>query len=158
MESLNAEFGTPGHPVVVHLERSFGQLDLVSLYRAADVLVVSSLCDGMNLVAKEYVAARGDDGGALVLSRGAGAAHELEGAFLVEPKTASVAAGMAAAVHADDTERRRRMSAMREQVMGHDVTRRSSSFLSRLASLSTSTTPGTPGTPGNPVSAAGRAA
>ena len=149
VDSLNADFGSPGHPMVVHLERSFGQLDLLSLYRAADVLVVSSVCDGMNLVAKEYVAARGDDGGALVLSRGAGASHELEDAFLVEPRTTSVAAGMVAAVHADDTERRRRMSSLREQVMGHDVDRWSSSFLDRLALL---------GSSAGPIATSGRAA
>ena len=103
----------------------------------------------MNLVAKEYVAARGDDGGALVLSRGAGASHELEDAFLVEPRTTSVAAGMVAAVHADDTERRRRMSSLRTQVMGHDVDRWSSSFLDRLALL---------GSSAGPIATSGRAA
>ena len=68
-----------------YLNQSFDRAELAALYLAADVMVVTPLRDGMNLVAKEYVAARVDNGGALVLSEFAGAAAELTDAYLVNP-------------------------------------------------------------------------
>ena len=82
---INGIFGTLGGPAVHYINQSVPREELVALYRAADVMLVTPYRDGMNLVAKEYVAARGDLGGALVLSEFAGAAAELKQAFLVNP-------------------------------------------------------------------------
>jgi trehalose 6-phosphate synthase len=83
--TINGEVATMGQPAVHYLHRSVPFDELVALYLAADVLLVTPLRDGMNLVAKEYVASRLDDTGALVLSEFAGAAHELRSAHLVNP-------------------------------------------------------------------------
>jgi trehalose 6-phosphate synthase len=74
-----------GEPAIHYLNQPFDRAELAALYRTADVMVVTPLRDGMNLVAKEFVAARADDSGALVLSEFAGAAAEMEDAFLVNP-------------------------------------------------------------------------
>ena len=82
---LNGRFGKPGFTPFTYMYRSLPQEELVACYRAADVMLVTPLCDGMNLVAKEYVASRYDDTGVLVLSEFAGAAVELEEALQVNP-------------------------------------------------------------------------
>ena len=82
---INGDFGRIGRPAIHYLHQSIPREELAALYRAADVMLVTPLRDGMNLVAKEYVAAAYDDGGALVLSEFAGAADELRQAFLVNP-------------------------------------------------------------------------
>ena len=78
---INGDFGRVGVPAVHYLHQSYSRAELAALYCAADVMMVTPLRDGMNLVAKEYVAARIDYGGALVLSEFAGAATELRQAF-----------------------------------------------------------------------------
>ena len=82
---INGVFGSMAGPAVHYFNQSMPREELAALYRAADVMLVTPYRDGMNLVAKEYVAARGDLGGALVLSEFAGAAAELKQAFLVNP-------------------------------------------------------------------------
>src|SRR5205814_7382400 len=82
---VNGRFAQVGHPAIHYLHRSVPIDELVALYLAADMMLVTPLRDGMNLVAKEYVTARIDGAGALVLSEFAGAARELHSAFLVNP-------------------------------------------------------------------------
>ena len=82
---MNGEFGEVGRPVVQYLHRPLPRDDLIAFFFAADVMLVTPLRDGMNLVAKEYVACRSDLGGALVLSEFTGAAAELRQAYLVNP-------------------------------------------------------------------------
>jgi trehalose 6-phosphate synthase/phosphatase len=82
---INGLCGTPSSNPVTYLHRSVSQAELVALYRAADVMLVTPLRDGMNLVAKEFVASRVDEGGVLILSEFAGAAAELDGAVMVNP-------------------------------------------------------------------------
>ena len=82
---LNGDLGSIGNPPIHYLHTSYPKEEMAALFRAADVMVVTPLRDGMNLVAKEYVACRYDDGGALVLSEFAGAADELRQAFMVNP-------------------------------------------------------------------------
>ena len=82
---LNGDLGSIGSPPIHYLHSSYPKDEMAALFRAADVMVVTPLRDGMNLVAKEYVACRYDDGGALVLSEFAGAADELRQAFMVNP-------------------------------------------------------------------------
>ncbi|MEU0796153.1 trehalose-6-phosphate synthase [Amycolatopsis sp. NPDC005961] len=130
---INGEFSRVGHPVVHYLHQSVDRTELAAFFTAADVMVVTPLRDGMNLVCKEYVAARHDLGGALVLSEFAGAAAELSSAFLVNPHDLDgVKDALVAAITLDPAEGRRRMRAMRRQVLTHDVDRWARSFLQAL--------------------------
>ena len=107
---INGEFGRVGVPAVHYLHQSYSRSELAALYCAADVMVVTPLRDGMNLVAKEYVAARADHGGALVLSEFAGAAAELRQAFLCNPHDLDgVKDALLRAVTSTEHEARRRM-------------------------------------------------
>ncbi|GAA0803292.1 alpha,alpha-trehalose-phosphate synthase (UDP-forming) [Spirilliplanes yamanashiensis] len=119
---INGEYGRVGGPAIHYLNQRFDRAELAALYLAADVLVVTPLRDGMNLVAKEYVAARTDGDGALVLSEFAGAAVELDEAFLVNPHDLDdLKATLLAAMDASAAERSARMAAMRRQVTRHDI-------------------------------------
>jgi trehalose 6-phosphate synthase len=130
---INGDHGRVGVPAVHYLHQSYSRGELVALYRAADVMMVTPLRDGMNLVAKEYVAARVDLGGALVLSEFAGAAGELRQAYLCNPHDLQgVKDALLRAVNADPNEASRRMRAMRRYLRAHDVRHWASSFLSAL--------------------------
>jgi trehalose 6-phosphate synthase len=118
--AINGEVATMGTPAVHYLHRSLPMEELVALYLAADVMVVTPLRDGMNLVAKEYVASRLDDSGALVLSEFAGAAHELTAAHLVNPHDiCSIERAITAAVNGDNEQAR--MRRLRKVVLQRDV-------------------------------------
>ena len=82
---INGDYGTISHQAVSYLHHGFPREEMAALYLAADVMLVTALRDGMNLVAKEYVAARYDEDGVLVLSEFAGAADELKAALLINP-------------------------------------------------------------------------
>lgn len=131
---INGRFGTP-HRMPVH--RVHGHLDppaLAGLYRAADVLLATPLRDGMNLVAKEFVATREDGNGVLVLSEFAGAAEDLPGALIVNPYDVdALAAAIRRALHMSPNEQRGRMLAMRAQVARFDVRRWTADFLGALS-------------------------
>lgn len=130
---MNGEFATVGNPVVHYLHQSIGREELAAFFFAADVMVVTPVRDGMNLVSKEYVACRNDLGGALVLSEFAGAATELTSAFLVNPHDLDgVKQALRTAIELDPAEGRRRMRALRRQVLTHDVDRWARSFLTAL--------------------------
>jgi trehalose 6-phosphate synthase len=131
---INGEYGEVGHPVVHYLHRPVPRDELVSFFVASDVMLVTPLRDGMNLVAKEYVACRSDLGGALVLSEFTGAAAELRQAYLVNPHdTEGVKDAIEAALNQTAEQGRRRMRALRRQVLAHDVDRWARSFLDVLA-------------------------
>ena len=106
---------------------------MAALYLAADVLLVTSLRDGMNLVAKEYVACRFDERGALVLSEFTGAADELTAAYGVNPHDIEgLKDAIMRAVDAQPAEARRRMRSMRRRVKEHDVAAWAAGFLKVL--------------------------
>jgi trehalose 6-phosphate synthase len=130
---INGEFSALGHPAVHYQHQSIAREDLVAFFLAADVMLVTPVRDGMNLVCKEYVACRRDLGGVLVLSEFAGAAAELTSALLVNPHDLDgVKNTLLAALSMDPEEGRRRMRAMRRQVLTHDVDRWARSFLDAL--------------------------
>ena len=131
---INGDHGGLGRPAVHYLHRSLPPEELAALYLAADVALVTPVRDGMNLVAKEYVATRADDDGALVLSEFTGAAEELTDAHLVNPHDLDgVADAIEAAVAGRGTDgARRRMSALRAQVRENDVARWAGAFLTTL--------------------------
>ncbi len=131
---INGEYAEVGHPVVHYLHRPVPREELVAFFVASDVMLVTPLRDGMNLVAKEYVACRSDLGGALVLSEFTGAAAELRQAYLVNPHDLEgVKDAIEAALNQPVEEGRRRMRALRRQVLAHDVDRWARSFLEVLA-------------------------
>jgi trehalose 6-phosphate synthase len=111
---INGEYAEVGHPVVHYIHRPVPRDELIAFFATADVMLVTPLRDGMNLVAKEYVACRNDLGGALVLSE--------------------------AALNQSEEEGRRRMRALRRQVLAHDVDRWARSFLDALAEASPAAT------------------
>jgi trehalose 6-phosphate synthase len=130
---INGEFGRVGVPAVHYLHQSYSRSELAALYCAADVMMVTPLRDGMNLVAKEYVAARADTGGALVLSEFAGAATELRQAFLCNPHDPDgVKDALLRAVEVDEVEAGRRMRIMQRHLRTHDVRHWAKSFLTAL--------------------------
>jgi trehalose 6-phosphate synthase len=130
---INGELGRIGQPPITYLHSSYPRSEMAALYRAADVMVVTPLRDGMNLVAKEYVACRTDGEGALVLSEFTGAANELTQAFLVNPYDINgLKTTLLRAIEATPRDLRRRMKAMRKQVTEHDISRWASSFLNEL--------------------------
>jgi len=130
---IHGAFATPQWVPVHWLYRGLEREEVVALYRAADVLVVTPLRDGMNLVAKEFVASRTDEDGVLVLSEFAGVAGELAEAIHVNPyDIAGTADALARALALPRAERRARMRAMRERVFAWDDTRWTQSFLRAL--------------------------
>jgi trehalose 6-phosphate synthase/phosphatase len=105
-----------------YIHAALPRQDLVSDYCAADVMCVTPLTDGMNLVAKEYVASRLDEDGVLILSEFAGSARELRAALLVNPYDAEgVGRALEAALEMPAVERRRRMRSLRAAVHRNDV-------------------------------------
>ncbi|MGR6321183.1 trehalose-6-phosphate synthase [Micromonospora soli] len=130
---INGEFGRVGEPAIHYLSQPFDRAELVALYRIADVMAVTPLRDGMNLVAKEYVAARVDDTGALLLSEFAGAAAELEQAYLVNPHDLEgLKQALLAALRARPEDVSARMRAMRQQLHRNDIHAWARSYLSAL--------------------------
>ena len=133
---INGARGTLRSTPVHYMHRSVSPAELVALYRAADVMLVTPLRDGMNLVAKEFVAPRSDGDGVLVLSEFAGASAELDGALVVNPYDVDgVADAIQRALFMPQAERAARMESLRRQVMSHDVHAWATSFLERLAAL-----------------------
>ena len=131
---LNGDLGAIGSPAIHYMHTSYPKEEMAALFRAADVMVVTPLRDGMNLVAKEYVACRHDDRGALVLSEFAGAADELRQAYMVNPYDINgMKQTIVTAMRAEPKELARRMKAMRKTVAEHDVKDWARRFLSVLA-------------------------
>jgi trehalose 6-phosphate synthase len=130
---INGEFGAVGRSAVEYRRQSLPTDELVALYCAADVMLVTPMRDGMNLIAKEFVASRHDGRGVLVLSEFAGAAHELSQAIPVNPHDLDgFVEAMVRAVRMDEREAKRRMAAMRRVVRERDVYAWAESFLTRL--------------------------
>jgi len=130
---INGEHGELGSTPVLYLHQSYPREEMAALYLAADVMLVTSLRDGMNLVAKEFVACRNDETGTLVLSEFTGAADELVGAFLVNPHDIEGLKDIIMrAVAVSPAEARRRMRSMRRRVYEHDVAHWAASFLDAL--------------------------
>ncbi|GAB3958808.1 trehalose-6-phosphate synthase [Actinoallomurus acanthiterrae] len=129
----NGLYSELGAPIINYLHTSYTRDELAALFLAADVMVVTPLRDGMNLVAKEYVACRADLHGSLLLSEFAGAAEELRRAFLVNPYDIDgMKQKMLQAMHADPAEQNRRMRALRKRVIEYDVDRWAHDFLEAL--------------------------
>jgi trehalose 6-phosphate synthase/phosphatase len=136
---INGRFGTAAWTPIQYLHRTVPDDLLLALYRAADIMLVTPLRDGMNLVAKEFVACRNDEDGVLILSEFAGAAEDLTDALIVNPYDAGgVADAMRQAFAMESAERHRRMRKLREQVLRNDVQGWTGAFLGALSSATLS--------------------
>lgn len=130
---INGEFGTPEWTPLVYIRRSVPRPELVALYAAADVGWVTPLRDGMNLVAKEYVACQRGGAGLLLLSEFAGAAAEMGEAFLVNPYDEDhVAAALERALELPEEERRERMAALQGRILRNNSMAWAERFLAHL--------------------------
>ncbi|QKJ19215.1 alpha,alpha-trehalose-phosphate synthase (UDP-forming) [Microbacterium hominis] len=132
---INGDYDTMGHTAIRYLHQAFPREEMVALFLAADVMLVTALRDGMNLVAKEYVATRTDNRGVLVLSEFAGAADELASAVRINPHDIDgMKDAIMRAIDMPPAEQGRRMRALRKKVLENDVARWSQSFLDALES------------------------
>jgi len=130
---INGDTDTMGHTAIRYLHQGYPREEMVALYLAADVMLVTALRDGMNLVAKEYVATRADNRGVLVLSEFTGAADELRQAVRVNPHDIEgVKEAIMTAVEMPPAEQSKRMRSLRRRVLDNDVNAWSSSFLAAL--------------------------
>jgi trehalose-6-phosphate synthase len=135
-ERINAKFHTGRWKPIVLLKRHHSHKEIARYYRAASVCLVTSLHDGMNLVAKEFVASRVDDRGVLVLSTFAGAAHELTDALLVNPyDVMQLSEAIHSALEMPEAEQAKRMQWMRSAVREHNIYRWAANLLSDLTEI-----------------------
>jgi trehalose 6-phosphate synthase len=133
---INQKFATRTWKPILFLDRHHNHDEIVELYRAADLCMVTSLHDGMNLVAKEFVAARDDDAGMLILSQFTGASRELEDAIVVNPyDTEKVGEAIYQALTMNPEERTRRMRRMRRVVKEQNVYRWAADIVHELSEV-----------------------
>jgi trehalose 6-phosphate synthase len=133
VEEINWKWSTDAWQPIQYFKSSFAQPELMALHRLADFCIVPSLHDGMNLVAKEFVASRFDNDGVLILSRFTGAARELKDALLINPfSVEEIAEAMREALEMPEEERRRRMQRLRGEVAGNNIFRWAGKMISAL--------------------------
>lgn len=135
-ERINKKFGTKDwQPIVLEIEQ-YGHEKINQFYKLADVCVITSLHDSMNLVAKEYVAARNDELGSLVLSQFAGASRDLKGAIIVNPHNVDeVGEAIHQALIMSPLEQTRRMKKMRDIIKNYNVYRWAAEIIKSVAEL-----------------------
>lgn len=137
-DRINRRFQTADWKPIVLLNRQHSHAEILHYYQSADLCLVSSLHDGMNLVAKEFVAARSDEHGVLILSRFAGAAHELADALIVNPyDTEEMADAIARALEMPPQELRIRMQRMRAIVHERNIYRWAGTLMEELCRIRT---------------------
>jgi trehalose 6-phosphate synthase len=141
VRDINQAFQTKTWRPILYLKAHHEHRDIWAYYRHADFCMVTSLHDGMNLVAKEFVSVRDDEDGVLILSRFAGASHELRDALIVNPyDLTGMAEAVRAALEMSPEERRARMIRMRHSVVDHNIYRWAGLLLSELARIPVETT------------------
>jgi trehalose-6-phosphate synthase/GAF domain-containing protein len=139
-ERINRRFQTGNWRPLVLLARQHSHAEIQPYYRAADLCLVTSLHDGMNLVAKEFVACRSDEGGVLILSRFAGAAYELTDSLIVNPyDTEQIADAIYRSLTMPAEEKRLRMQRMRGIVREHNIYRWAATLIQELCAIRTTT-------------------
>ncbi len=135
-ERINRRFQSKHWKPIVFLKRHHNHAEIEPYYRLSDLCLVTSLHDGMNLVAKEYVATRDDNGGSLILSCFTGASRELQDALIVNPyDTEELADAIHRAVAMDPRERRERMLRMRRVVKQHNIYRWAANLIAAVSEI-----------------------
>jgi trehalose 6-phosphate synthase len=133
---INGDYATISHTAISYHHHAYPREEMVALYLAADVMLVTALRDGMNLVAKEYVASRFDDDGVLVLSEFAGASDELTRALLVNPHDINgLKDAILQAIAMPKRDRAARMRSLRKRVLENDVAKWSTAFIAELTAV-----------------------
>lgn len=133
---INKKFGTREWQPIRFEKRHLSHEELRHLYRGADLCLITSLHDGMNLVAKEYIAARDDEAGVLILSQFTGAARDLKGALIVNPYSAEeTSEAIHVALRMPREDQRARMQSMRNSIKNYNVYRWAAEFIKTVASL-----------------------
>src|SRR3989344_2015525 len=133
---INETYGTREWKPIVLEHKSYSHASLRKLYQLADVCLVTSLHDGMNLVAKEYVAARADESGVLILSQFTGASHDMKGALIINPYSAEeTSSALNTALSMPKAEQHRRMKTMRASVRDYNIYRWSAELIKALSQL-----------------------
>ncbi len=141
-ERINWRFQTKEWKPIVFLKRHHSHKEIAPFYEAADLCLVTSLHDGMNLVAKEFIGAKGDDSGVLILSQFTGASRELKDALIVNPyDTEQMAEAIRTALEMDPEERRARMQRMREALKERNIYRWAGDLISSLSQIRLSSVP-----------------
>jgi len=147
-ERINRRFQSKHWKPIVLLNRHHNHAEIEPFYRLSDLCLVTSLHDGMNLVAKEYVATRDDNGGALILSQFTGASRELLDALIVNPyDTEELADAIHLAVTMDPRERRERMRRMRRMVKTHNIYRWAANLIAAVSEIRVELPEGVKGQP-----------
>ena len=135
-ERINKAIGTGTWKPIVLVKKEYSHTQLTSLYRLTHVLLITSLHEGMNLVAKEFAAARNDEAGVLILSPFTGASRELKGALTINPySTMQVAEAAATALTMSKTEQRQRMKSLRTTVRDYNIYRWAAEFIRAVADI-----------------------
>jgi trehalose 6-phosphate synthase len=133
---INGDFGTMSHTAISYHHHGYPREEMVALYLASDVMLVTALRDGMNLVAKEYVASRFDNDGVLILSEFTGASDELRRSLRINPHDIDgLKDAIVQAIDMPRVERQRRMRSMRNLVLRNNVDRWSAGFLQALGGV-----------------------
>lgn len=136
MVEINHKYHSGRWTPIRLLKSHFNRVSVQALYRLSDICIVSSLHDGMNLVAKEFIATRFDESGVLLLSRFTGAAEELTGSIQINPyATDTFADAIKTAIEMPIDEKKKRMQRMREQVQEHNVYNWGQSIVNELIKL-----------------------
>jgi alpha,alpha-trehalose-phosphate synthase [UDP-forming] len=147
-ERINRRFQSKHWKPIVFLKRHHNHSEIEPFYRLSDLCLVTSLHDGMNLVAKEYVATRDDNGGSLILSCFTGASRELQDALIVNPyDTEELADAIHRAVAMDPRERRERMLRMRRVVKQHNIYRWAANLIAAVSEIRVELPEGVKGQP-----------
>lgn len=135
-ERINKKFKTNGWIPIVLLKKRYSHNELNQFYKLANICLVSSLHDGMNLVAKEFIASRDDEKGVLILSQFAGASKELKEALIINPyNTEQVAESIKEGLEMMLSEQTKRMKKMREAIKNYNIYRWSADILRTIANL-----------------------
>jgi trehalose 6-phosphate synthase/phosphatase len=131
---INGKFGSPGWTPIIYMFKALTFAPLVTMYSASHIALITPLRDGMNLIAKEYVAAREDKTGVLILSEMAGASKELLEALIINPNNRNeIAEAIAEALEMPEEEQIRRITIMQERLKRYDVVRWAADFMEELA-------------------------
>jgi trehalose 6-phosphate synthase len=135
-EKINKKYSQGAWKPIIYLKRHFSSEEVYSYYDLAEICIVSSLHDGMNLVAKEYVSAKADQNGVLILSRFTGAARELDDALQINPYSIEELANtIKEAVEMPLDERKQRMTNMQQTISENNIYKWAGSIISELTSL-----------------------
>jgi len=136
VERINVKYQTRDWKPIILLKKRYSHNELNEFYKQANICLITSLHDGMNLVSKEFVAARSDEKGVLILSHFAGASRELKEALIINPyNTEQVADAIKLGLEMNETKQKERMHKMRETVKNHNVYRWSAELLKAIIDL-----------------------